>query len=160
MTYFWKIKCLCIFSLFIFTQTFLKIFYFNFNKKDIKIESILSLLCSWLFISLLNVFLSFCAQFFWKSVILSCLLSAFVTNLRNPVVSNWTNHKIQCKHLPASRLYIKLHSTQTMRNKNIVTEKWVSNTNVINVPPKDCSEAKVTAGVEVDGYRLPSLTSV
>lgn len=47
-----------------------------------------------------------------------------------------------------------------MRNKNIVTEKWVSNTNVINVPPEDCSEAKVTAGAEVDGYRLPSLTSV
>lgn len=47
-----------------------------------------------------------------------------------------------------------------MRNKNIVTQKWVSNTNVINVPPKDRSEAEVTAGAEGGGYRLPSPTSV
>lgn len=47
-----------------------------------------------------------------------------------------------------------------MGNENIGSQDKVSNTNAINVPPKDCSEAEVTTRAKVDGYKLLLLTSV
>lgn len=71
-----------------------------------------------------------------------------------------TNHTILSKHALSKEYGFDYIPGGQCGIKNIVSSKWVSNTIIFNVPPRDCFKAKVTTRPVVDGYKPSSPTSV